>query len=117
MSVVLFKGNEAAKIAENFTSEDTQRKIWYAYIANVTAYNVQYRENQPIDFKSWEDNTEKFETIHEAIDALGHLCYNAYTNAGNCFAPEGVVESLYDMVQLHRERTDYKIWRHEQISK
>lgn len=110
MSVVLFKGNEAAKIAETFQSTVHQRKIWYTYVSNVCAYNVQYKENAPIDFKSWEDNTEKFDTIHEAIWELGGLIYNAHTNAGNYFAPMGVIEELDKMVREHQETQEYKSW-------
>ena len=114
MSVVLFNGNEAAKIAESFKSEDVQRKIWYTYISNVTAYNVQYRENEPIDFKGWEVNEDKFENINEAIWELSGLLYNAYTNAGNSFAPVDALESLYKMVKEHRETQEYKEWLWEQ---
>jgi hypothetical protein len=35
-------GSESAK---NFIG----RAVWYGYIANVNAYNVQYRENEQID--------------------------------------------------------------------
>lgn len=110
MSVVLFKGNEAAKIAETFESTVHQRKIWYTYVSNVCSYNVQYKENAPIDFKSWEDNTEKYDTIHEAIWELSGLIYNAHTNAGNYFAPMGVIEGLTQMVQNHQETQEYKQW-------
>lgn len=115
MSVSLFNGNEAAKIAENFQSEETQRKIWYAYISNVTAYNTQYRENEPIQFESWEANTDKFESIHEAVYNLAGLLYNACTNAGNSFAPSGVIEDLYEMVEIHKDRADYKEWLYDQV--
>lgn len=113
MSVSLLNGNQAAKIAESFTSEETQRKIWYAYISNVTAYNVNYRENTPIDFKGWEENEAKFEDMNKAIDELAHLLYNAYTNAGNSFAPAGVLDELYDMVKAHRETQEYKDYEYE----
>jgi len=115
MSVSLYKGNEAAKIAESFESEDVQRQIWYAYISNVTAYNVQYRENAQIDFKGWEANEEKFENIHEAIEALGGLLYNAYTNAGNSFAPEGVLQALAALGTKHERSASYKIWHFDRF--
>ena len=102
MSVLLYTGKQAAKIAESFESEDIQRKIWYAYISNVTAYNVQYRENAPIDFKGWDDNKDKFSNIEDAVEALRGLLYNAYTNPGNSFAPEGVLEYIEKMVTIFK---------------
>lgn len=66
-------------------SEETfiARAIWYGYIANITAYNVQYQENNPINFKI-EETEEKVE-LKEAISILGSLVYNCYTNDGNSF--------------------------------
>ena len=64
---------------ENFIG----RAVWYAYVANVTAFNVQYKENEPIDFSM--EGEEDFDTLGEAIDSLGSLLYNCYTNDGNSF--------------------------------
>jgi hypothetical protein len=65
--------------AENFIG----RAVWYGYIANVTAYNVQYRENEQIDFNM--ESEEKFEIFQDAIQLLGSLLYNVATNDGNIF--------------------------------
>lgn len=113
MSVSLFTGKQAAKIAESFEGEDLQRSIWYAYISNVTAYNVNYRENTPIDFKGWEENEDKFNDANKAIDELASLLYNAYTNAGNSFAPDGTLETLSDFVKAVRETQEYKDYKYE----
>lgn len=69
------------------TAEDLiGRAIWYAYVANITAFNVQYKGNYPIDFDMDTDtNTEEFDTLEEAISCLKGLMYNTATNDGNVF--------------------------------
>ena len=69
----------AAESKENFIA----RAVWYGYIANVTAYNVQYQENQQINFNI--ECEDVFESLSDAIDALGSLLYNVATNDGNIF--------------------------------
>ena len=64
---------------ENFIA----RAVWYGYIANVTAYNVQYQENEQIDFDL--EGEEDYDTLDEAINRLGSLIYNSFTNDGNSF--------------------------------
>lgn len=64
---------------ENFIA----RAVWYGYIANVTAYNVQYQENEQIDFNL--EGEEDYDTLDEAINRLGSLIYNSFTNDGNSF--------------------------------
>ena len=59
------------------------RAVWYGYIANVTAYNVQYQENEKIDFDL--EGEEDYDTLDEAINRLGSLIYNSFTNDGNSF--------------------------------
>lgn len=69
-----------AESVENFIG----RSLWYGYIANITAWNVQYEENEQIDFSDFEEDI-KFETLQEGIDTLGYLLYNVCTNSGTCF--------------------------------
>ena len=77
----------------NETVEDIiARAVWYAYIANVTAFNVQYKENEPIDFDM--EGEEDFDTLDEAIDSLRSLLYNCYTNDGNSFLSGDWMEAL-----------------------
>jgi len=66
------------------TEETIQRAVWYGYIANVTAFNVQYQENYAIDYSESNDTTE-FDTMEDAMSELSGLIYNIYTNAGNFF--------------------------------
>ena len=68
------------------------RAVWYACIANVTAFNVQYKENEPIDFDM--DGKEDFDTLGEAVDSLRSLLYNCYTNDGNSFLSGDWMEVL-----------------------
>lgn len=72
-------GSFGSVTAESFIS----RAVWYGYVANVTAYNLQYQENEQIDFETESD--EDFDFMTEAIYQLGSLNYNCYTNDGNCF--------------------------------
>lgn len=95
MSVLLFKSKEAGKIA-NSLPEIYQRSVWYSYISNVTAYNLQYQENELIDFDGW-DTDEKYTDPKELSDAVASLVYNMYTNDGNYFMPE-----------LHRQKMEDK---------
>jgi ACT domain-containing protein len=69
----------AAESKENFIA----RAVWYGYIANVTSYNVQYQDNQQINFNI--ECEDVFESLSDAIDALGSLLYNVATNDGNIF--------------------------------
>jgi len=69
----------AAESKENFIA----RAVWYGYIANVTAYNVQYQDNQQINFNIRCEDV--YESLSDAIDALGSLLYNVSTNDGNVF--------------------------------
>tara|TARA_R110001592_G_scaffold253005_1_gene515848 strand:+ start:507 stop:926 length:420 start_codon:yes stop_codon:yes gene_type:complete len=60
------------------------RAIWYGFIANKTAYELQYQENTNIDFK---EPLPKFINYNneDINNSLGSLLYNIYTNDGNCF--------------------------------
>lgn len=59
------------------------RVVWYGYVANVTAYNVQYQENEQLDFNL--EGEQDYGTLQEGIDTLGSLIYNCFTNDGNSF--------------------------------
>jgi hypothetical protein len=94
MSVSLFTSTEVAKIANTLKEELDPRAVWYAYVSNVTAYNLQYQEDAVIDFKGWEAAGDETLTREEALNELRGLEYNAYTNAGNCFMPARELEHL-----------------------
>jgi hypothetical protein len=110
MSVLLKTKNEInSMIKELATNETEQRAIWYGYIANVTAFNVQYQENIQIDFK---DETEaQFDNQNDKDEflagSIGSLLYNVYTNAGNCFLADKWVKELENLKTKTKEVTDY----------
>jgi len=72
------------------------RALWYGYIANKTAYELQYRENIDIDFDSEDDKTTDL-TDQNIADELGSLMYNMYTNDGNCFLQDDWVNVIDTM--------------------
>tara|TARA_R110000751_G_scaffold53310_5_gene115568 strand:- start:401 stop:814 length:414 start_codon:yes stop_codon:yes gene_type:complete len=71
------------------------RMVWYMYVGNVTAYNLQYRENQMIDFKEYDVKVD--EDIEESLNKLGGLLYNVYTNDGNFFVDKQWLDSADDI--------------------
>lgn len=89
-----------AESAESFIG----RALWYGYIANITAWNVQYGENELIDFSDFSDTVE-FEDVQEAIDLVGYLLYNVYTNNGTRFLQDswsnvlGGIKSEFEIKQ------------------
>ena len=100
MSVQLYTKQEINYWIENEAkNEDEQRAIWYGYIANITAYNVQYEENVQIDFKD--------ETIAKIMEyrSIGGLLYNCYTNAGNCFLADKWIKIIEQIAE--RTKVEY----------
>ena len=131
MSVNLFYGGQAARIAETLENqekreklqitesevEDYQRAIWYLYVSNVTSYNLQYRESADIEFKGWEDNRFQCDSAYDFIIELDSLYYNSATNDGNVFMPIhflNMIESL--LIRLKKEQW-YKLEQHDRMAK
>lgn len=97
MSVLLYTKQEINTLAAHSAHNETEeRAIWYGYIANITAYNVQYQENIQIDFKD-ETTTEDM-----AYRSVGGLLYNCYTNAGNCFLTDKWIEILEKIAKRNK---------------
>ena len=105
MSVILFTSKEASTIA-NSLPEKFARSVWYTYVSNVTAYNLQYQEKQLIDFDGW-DTDEKISDPEELVRELGSLLYNAYTNDGNYFMPEKNRLEIENKYTELKEKSDY----------
>jgi hypothetical protein len=84
------------KKRNKFGSESAEdfigRAVWYGYIANITAYNVQYKENNQINFNM--ESSKKFKNFQDAIQLLGSLLYNVSTNDGNIFLMDGWYNAL-----------------------
>lgn len=103
MSVALFNRKRINSLDNKLATNDTEsRAIWYGYVANLTAYNLQYRENIPIDYDTEELQTEKGDYYYikdekDAYDTLCSLLYNIYTNDGNCFLEDRWVKVLTDI--------------------
>ncbi len=78
--------NDRKKYSYEDAKTTIQRAVWYGYVANRTAYNLQYRQNELINFNIDKyDLGQEFKTLQEAIDVLGSLVYNIATNDGNVF--------------------------------
>ena len=122
MSVALFKEKDLVRLTNTLTAnekvlkfvetteiykkrvkysyEDSRqtlaRALWYGYVANRTAFNLQYEENEPINFNIPEsDQSYKFQT---AMSNLGFLLYNIATNDGNVFLSDewsNLLEGIY----------------------
>ena len=79
-------------------NEMEQRAIWYAYVGNVTAFNLQYEEKEEIDF----DFDKKCPTImankNIAKTELKSLMYNIYTNDGNCFVQQKWIDLMQGVI-------------------
>ena len=58
MSVNLFTSTEASKLANSLSNfsktKDMSKVVWYLFVSNVTAYNLQYKEDAVIDFEEFE---------------------------------------------------------------
>ena len=90
------------------TPEDfISRAIWYSYVANTTAYNLQYRENEPIDYDF--NSEDDYDFVHEAVYMLGRVIYNCYTNDGNCFLQDKwmkVIKAIYTAFEAEIPREE-----------
>ncbi len=83
---------DRAKYSYEDARQTLARAIWYAYVANRTAYNLQYQENEIIDYEFESD--DHFKNINDAIYSLGSLIYNISTNDGNVFLSDKWVNLL-----------------------
>jgi hypothetical protein len=88
--------NDRKKYSFEDAKTTIQRAVWYGYVANRTAYNLQYQENELINF-NMKDSNEEFNTLQEAIDVLGSLVYNIATNDGNVFLADEWSNLLRDI--------------------
>tara|TARA_R110002020_G_scaffold96958_1_gene231621 strand:+ start:9128 stop:9682 length:555 start_codon:yes stop_codon:yes gene_type:complete len=79
------------------------RMIWYLYVANVTAYNLQYRETQsPVydDLTESEHWTNIITKTDELVSEMRSLLYNVFTNDGNVFVADGWVETFTNVIKF-----------------
>lgn len=90
----------SAESIETFIS----RALWYGYIANKTAYELQYQENIDINFNSASSSMIKEMNEQDISDKLGSLLYNIYTNDGNCFLQDDWVNVIDMLSVFFREK-------------
>lgn len=92
---------ELAKDRSKYSYEDPSltlaRAIWYGYVANVTAYNLQYQRNEKINYDL--EGYEYYDTFQEGVNNLRSLNYNIATNDGNIFLEDRWVNLLRDIVK------------------
>ena len=84
-------------------NEDEKRAIWYAYVGNVTCYNVQYENNIEIDF-DFKKTTEFKMDKHIALSELKSLRYNIYTNDGNCFVQQKWIDLMQGVIDRFEDK-------------
>ena len=115
MSVALFSKKRINSLEDKLAKHESEsRAIWYGYVANLTAYNLQYRENIPIDYDTEEllTDTEDYYYIKDEKDAYDTLCsllYNIYTNDGNCFLEDRWVKVLNDIKKRLAPKYDRQV--------
>ena len=80
------------------------RMLWYMYVANRTAYNLQYKENEKIEFVEEDIEVEDDVDFKWAVDTLGRLNYNCHTNEGNYFIADGWLDTAEKLLKVFRER-------------
>ena len=101
-SVSLFRKTEINSLIRTYAqNDDESRAIWYAYVSNVMAFNLQYRENEIIDF-----DFEKYENIQ--MWTLGSLHYNIATNDGNHFMQDKWHKIFTNIVKRVNKLDEYE---------
>lgn len=83
---------------------DEERAIWYGYVANITAFNLQYQENVELDY-DFETVLAKNDSRREYM-SLGSLMYNIYTNDGNCFLQQKWIERIEIIIDREKRKLE-----------
>ena len=95
------KSTELSKERSKYSYEDPSltlaRAVWYGYIANITAYNLQYQRNEQINYDLESD--EYFKCFQEGINTLRSVNYNIATNDGNIFLEDRWSKLLRDIAK------------------
>tara|TARA_R100001530_G_scaffold136314_2_gene116374 strand:+ start:728 stop:1201 length:474 start_codon:yes stop_codon:yes gene_type:complete len=71
------------------------RMFWFLYVANRTAYNVQYQDNAPINYETKLPLPIGELSYEELEEELSSIDYNTFTNSGGYFIDEGYIDSLH----------------------
>ena len=59
-----------SKFSYEDSRETLARAVWYGYVANRTAFNLQYQENELINYNI-EDSDDQYETLQDGLGRLG----------------------------------------------
>ena len=83
------------------------RLMWYLYVANGTAYSLQYQEEVQIFSKEVAADKYKPMAFDDAAAGYGSLIYNIFTNDGNYFLGEpwySYAEKINEFLQPAQDR-------------
>jgi hypothetical protein len=83
------------------------RLMWYLYVANGTAYSLQYQEEIQIFSKEVAADKYKPMAFDDAAAGYGSLIYNIFTNDGNYFLGEpwySYAEKINEFLQPAQDR-------------
>ena len=101
MSVMIIEKVEVNTMMNELAINDQEeRAIWYAHVANVTAYNLQYEENVNVDFDF--DSVLKKNDSRRKYMSLSSLMYNIYTNDGNCFLQQKWIDQINGIIEREK---------------
>jgi len=101
MSVCIVNKKQVNSLIRTYAkNQDEIRAIWYAYISNITAYNIQYKQTENLNFVM-----DEYENIE--VWTLGSLHYNIATNDGNHFMQEKWYKIFCNIVDRVNALSDY----------
>ena len=91
---------------EKLVKEVLARLFWYLWVANKTAYALQYRK-EPNFFGDTSDKgaTIQSRSLKQLREKLGSLGYNLFTNDGHYF----VSEEWYELFKAIKDHIDSKL--------
>ena len=91
-----------SKFSYEDSRETLARALLHGYVANRTAFNLQYQENELINYNI-EDSDDQYETLQDGLGRLGFLLYNIATNDGNVFLSDewsNLLRKVYDKFRV-----------------
>ena len=104
MSVMTIRKTKINTLIKNLaTTADEERAIWYGHVANITAYNLQYKENLTPDY---DFDKKEWILAEDLVSELKSLMYNIYTNDGNCFLQQKWIDILQTIIDRDKAKTE-----------
>ena len=96
------------ELTEKVAAEVMGRLAWYCWVANKTAYALQYQEEPGLFDEGYLDvDVEKKVScdLKKLIRELEHLLYNMVTNDGHIFISSDWLELLRDIITAAKSAT------------